>query len=99
MWVEIEIAIRAAITHLNAFALASSNRRSTRSTSAPIGIAKKSQGSITSALSTEIKTGFLVRVIARSGAATARIPSAKFVVRLAPHSRLNAGPRVFIQQA
>ncbi|CAB4676432.1 unannotated protein [freshwater metagenome] len=44
-----------------------------------------------------MRTGFLVRVIAKSGAAADKTPSAKFVVRLAPQSRLNAGPIDFIE--
>jgi hypothetical protein len=64
---------------------------------APIGMANKSQGSMTSALIAEIRTGFFVRVTARSGAAAIRTPSAKFEVRLAPHMRLKAGPRDFMR--
>jgi len=75
------------------------NLRSTRSTITPIGIAKNNHGNITNALSTEMRTGFLVSVIAKSGAAADKTPSARFVVRLAPHSRLKAGPSDFIDWA
>ena len=70
-----------------------------RSTIPPIGIAKNSQGSITSALMSEIKTGSLVSVTAKSGAAVRKRPSAKFEARLAPHMRLNAGPRDFMRSS
>jgi hypothetical protein len=66
------------------------------STRAPIGIANNSHGNITNALIAEIRTGFLVSVTARSGAAATKTPSARFEARLAPHRRLKAGPKDFI---
>ena len=65
---------------------------STRSTIRPIGIANRSHGNITNAASMEIKTGFLVNEIAKSGAATAKSPSAKLLITLAVKRRLNPGP-------
>ena len=94
--VAIESAMSAAMTNLDALAPANKNLRSTRSTMAPIGMANRSHGSMTNALIAEIRTGFLVSVTARSGAAAIRTPSAKFEARLAPHMRLKAGPKDFI---
>jgi hypothetical protein len=68
------------------------NLRSTRSTITPIGMAKSSHGSITMAPMTAIKTVLSVRVIASSGAAAMRTPSAKLETMLPAHKRLNAGP-------
>ena len=75
-----------------AFDPANMNRRSRRSTKAPIGIANKSQGNITIAPSAEIRTVLSVRAIARSGAAAPKTPSARFETMLAAHMRLKAGP-------
>ena len=76
----------------SAFEAAKMNRRSTRSTITPIGIAKSNQGNITIAPITEIKTVLSVRVIASSGAAAIRTPSARLETKLLAHKRLNAGP-------
>ncbi len=78
----------------SAFEAAKMNRRSTRSTITPIGIAKSNQGNITIAPITEIKTVLSVRVIASSGAAAIRTPSARLETKLLAHKRLNAGPIV-----
>jgi hypothetical protein len=75
-----------------ALELAKMNLRSTRSTITPIGIAKSSQGNITMAPITEIKTVLSVKVIASSGAAAIKTPSAKLETKLLAHKRLNAGP-------
>jgi hypothetical protein len=40
----------------------------------------------------EINTVLSVKVIARSGAAATRTPSARFEMMLPAHKRLNAGP-------
>ena len=66
-------------------------RRSIRSTNAPIGIAKSSQGSITIAPIAEIKTGLSVNEIASSGTAASMTPSERFETMLEVHIRLNAG--------
>ena len=67
-------------------------RRSTRSTITPIGIANSSQGSITIAPITEIKTVLSVKVIASKGAAAISTPSARLERMLPAHKRLKAGP-------
>jgi hypothetical protein len=54
---------------------------------------------MTKALIAEIRTGFLVSVTARRGAAAIKTPSAKFEARLAPHMRLKAGPRDFMSSS
>jgi hypothetical protein len=68
------------------------NRLSSRSTRAPIGIAKKSHGSITIAPIAEIRTVLSVNVMAKRGTAAPKTPSARFETILAAHIRLNAGP-------
>jgi len=68
------------------------SRLSERSTTKPIGIAKRSQGNITNALSIEIRTGSFVREIAKRGAATAKSPSERLLITLALKRRLKAGP-------
>jgi hypothetical protein len=80
------------IALLIAFEPAKIKRRSTRSTSAPIGMAKSSQGNITIAPMIEINTVLSVKVIASKGAAAIRTPSARFETMLPAHKRLNAGP-------
>ena len=67
-------------------------RRSTRSTIAPMGTAKKSQGRSDKADRSEIRTGSRVKVIARSGAAKRRTPSAKLVINPALQMRLKSDP-------
>ena len=71
-------------------------RLSTRSTIKPIGIAKSNHGSITIALSIEIRTGSLVSDIASNGAAVAKIPSARLLIALAPKRRLKPGPSLSV---
>ena len=51
---------------------------------------------MTRALSIEIRTGFFVSVIAKSGAATANNPSARLLMALAPTSRLNPEPNLSV---
>jgi hypothetical protein len=55
-------------------------------------MAKSNQGNITMAPITEIKTVLSVKVIASSGAAAIRTPSAKLETKLLAHNRLNAAP-------
>ena len=71
-------------------------RLSTRSTIKPIGIAKSNHGSITIALSNEIRTGSFVREIAKSGAAVANNPSARLLIALAPKRRLKPDPSLSV---
>ena len=47
----------------------------------------------------EIRTGLLVKVTAKSGAAVRKRPSARFEAKLAPHMRLKAGPKVVIRNS
>jgi len=68
-------------------------RRSNRSTIAPIGIAKNSQGSNPRADSAPIKIGSWVSETARSGAARRRTPSTRLVIRLADQIRVKSCPR------
>ena len=63
-----------------------------RSTRVPIGIANSSHGSIVSAAIIEIKTGSLVRVEARSGAAVPSKPSEKLLARAADQRLLKVLP-------
>ena len=72
---------------LREFAIASMFRRLMRSTRPPIGMAKNSQGSILSAAMVEIQNGSLVRVVANSGAAVFRSPSARLLAALAVQRR------------
>ena len=85
-----------AITNRNELVSVNRSRLLARSTIRPIGIAKSSHGSITSALSIEMRTGLLVSEIAKRGAATANNPSARLLIALAPKSRLNPGPNVSV---
>ena len=85
-----------AITNRSEFVRVSKSRLLDRSTMRPIGIAKRSHGSITSALSIEIRTGFFVSEIASRGTATANKPSARLLMALAPNSRLNPGPNLSV---
>ena len=56
-----------------------------------MGIAKRSQGSITIAPIKEIKTGLSVKEMASKGTAASITPSARFEIMLEAHIRLNAG--------
>jgi hypothetical protein len=83
----------AAIKNRTALAVARSNLRSIRSTIPPIGIAKRSQGSITTAARIEITTGSLVSVAAKSKEEVLNSPSAKLLAKDDDQSLLKAGPR------
>jgi hypothetical protein len=56
-----------------------------------MGIAKRSQGSITIAPINEINTGLSVKEMASNGTAASITPSARFEIMLDAHIRLNAG--------
>ena len=73
------------------FAPEIAKRRSTRSMTAPIGIAKKSQGNITVPLRIEIRTGLCVRVMASNGSTVQARPSARLEAIEADHILLKAG--------
>ena len=90
--VEIDSATSPAVMNLIELVKAIKSRLSERSTIKPIGIANRSHGNITNALSIEIKIGSLVSEIAKSGAATAKSPSARLLITLALKRRLKAGP-------
>jgi hypothetical protein len=90
--VEIASATRPAVMNLIELVKVTKSRLSERSTIKPIGIANRSHGNITNALSIEIKIGSLVSEIAKSGAATAKRPSERLLITLALKRRLKAGP-------
>ena len=90
--VEIASATSPAAINLIELVMVTRRRLSERSTIKPIGIANKSHGNITNALSIEIRIGSFVSEIAKSGAATANSPSERLLITLALKRRLNAGP-------
>ena len=90
--VEIASATSPAVMNLIEFVKVIKSRLFERSTIKPIGIANKSHGNITNALSIEIRIGSFVSEIAKSGAATAKSPSERLLITLALKRRLNAGP-------
>jgi hypothetical protein len=90
--VEIASATKPAIMNLIEFVKVIKSRLLDRSTIRPIGIANKSHGNITNALSIEISIGSLVSEIAKRGAATAKRPSERLLITLALKRRLKAGP-------
>ena len=92
MSVAIASAIRPATIKRMLLVNETNKRLSTLSTTRPMGIAKSSQGSMTSALNIEMRTGSFVRLIASSGAAVAKRPSARLLMTLAEKRRLKAGP-------
>ena len=67
-------------------------RRSVRSTYAPMGIAKKSQGSNERAESKLIRTGSSVSDTASRGAARRKTPSPRLVIKLALQIREKSLP-------
>ena len=94
--VDIDNANKPAIMKRSELVRVTNKRLFTRSTIKPIGIAKSNHGSMTIALSKEIRTGSLVREIARRGAAVANNPSARLLIALAPKSRLKPGPSLSV---
>ena len=90
--VEIASATSPAVINLIELVKVIKSRLFERSTIKPIGIANRSHGSITNALSIEIRIGSFVSEIAKSGAATAKSPSERLLITLALKRRLNAGP-------
>ncbi len=72
---------------LRVLATANMFLRLMRSTKPPIGMAKKSHGNMLRAAMVEIQNGSLVKVVASSGAAVFRSPSARLLAALAVQSR------------